>query len=288
MVPIHLQSATAPDAARALHDLNARLSEYYNSDTMREYYRTAHRINRVWSSSSYHALIRQLTLPGMRVIDMGCGSGHAFVNLKNRGLHYTGVDWSETQIAENRRIYGPEPSFVARPLYDTRLPAETYSLCFSLYVLEHMVWPHLLLKEMVRLARPRGLVVVLCPEFRSRARISSLRFGKVVAPLREKLRRGLLFDVLRHVFLRTIFYPQVIRRRYPREQFPFLINLEPSCFHGAHYADNDAVYFVDRDEVSAELARLGAEDCTASACSEYGFAWPLPRGVALIIARKTG
>jgi len=286
IAPLHLVSATDPDAAPALHALNGRLAAYYNRAAIREYYRIADSVNKVWSRPSYHMLIRELTRPGMTVLDMGCGSGHAFANLQDRDVQYTGVDWSETQIAENTKAYGTGPSFVAGSLYDTRLPADSYSICFSLYVLEHLVWPHLFLKEMVRLTRPGGLIAVLCPDFRSLGRIPSLRYGKTVAPLREKVRRGLLIDGVRHLFLRTVRYPWVLRRRYPKERFPFLINLEPSCLGGAYYADNDAVYFVDREEVSAELARLGAEDCTAGLCAEYGFTWPVPRGLTFVIARK--
>ncbi len=283
---IHLVSATDPQAGPALHTLNGQLAAYYNCAAIGEYHQIAETVNKVWSRPSYHMLVRELVRPGMTVLDMGCGSGHAFANLKDRGARYTGIDWSRARVAENAKVYGTGPSFLAGSLYNTKLATNSYDVCFSLYVLEHLVWPHLFLREMVRLTRPGGWLMVLCPDFRSLGRIPSLRYGKVVAPLRDKMRRGLLIDGAQHLFLRTVYYPRVIRRRYPRERFPFLINLEPSCLGGAYYADNDAVYFVDREEVSAELARLGAEDRTARLCAEYGFPWPVPRGLTLVMARK--
>ncbi len=286
IVSTHLISATDLNAAPALHVLNRQLAAYYNRAATGEYYRMADRVNQVWSRPSYQMLIRELMAAGMTVVDMGCGSGHAFANLKDRAVEYTGVDWSEARIAENRKVHGPGPLFLARSLYDTGLPANSYSVCFSLYVLEHLVWPHLLLREMVRVTCPGGLIAVLCPDFRSLGRIPSLRYGKVVAPLKEKVRRGLVADTMRHLFLRALYYPWAIRHRYPREKFPFLINPQPSCLDSEYYADNDAVYLVDREEVSAELVRLGAEDCTAGLCAKHGFPWPLPRGLALVIACK--
>jgi SAM-dependent methyltransferase len=282
-----LLSATDPAATAALQALNGRLAAYYHRPAIHAYHRMANDANQVWSRPNYQRLIAELAEPGMSVIDMGCGSGHAFRNLQERGVRYLGIDWSAAQMDENARAFGTGPLFVARSLYDTGLPPSGCDLCFSLYVLEHLVWPHLLLREMVRLTRPGGLMAILCPAFRPRGRIPSLRYGKVVAPLKEKLRRGLWVDAARHLYLRTVHYPWAIRRQYPRERFPFLINPEPSCLEGAYYADNDAVYLVDREEVSDELARQGAADCTAALCRQHDFAWPAPRGLALVIARKT-
>jgi hypothetical protein len=152
--------------------------------------------------------------------------------------------------------------------------------------LEHLVWPHLFLEEMMRLTKPGGHLLIECPHFRPRNRIPSLCYGRSVAPLSEKLRKGRLFDAAIHFVQRQWSYPNKIRRRFSREQFPFLINLEPSCLSGLYYPDNDAVYFVDRAELIEHIALLGAKDVTSEVCNKQGR--KVPNDPCLIIARRDG
>jgi SAM-dependent methyltransferase len=255
---LRLSSATDVGALSDLQLLSCRLASYYQAPEMDGYFRLAHSINADWSQNRFHRQIMRLCTPGMSIVDLGCGSAHAYDNLGGLGIHYVGVDWSGEQIERNRARFGEKAAFVTASLYDTGLEGGQFDLVMSLFTLEHLVFPHLFLHEAVRLARPGGLIVILCPSFRPYGRIPSLDFGGEVAPLRKKLAGGHARDALRHFFLRNLYYPWVLKRRYPRDRYPFLINLEPSCLRGVYYPDNDAVYFVDRDEVIRELSQLGA------------------------------
>jgi ubiquinone/menaquinone biosynthesis C-methylase UbiE len=284
MRELRLVSATDASAQSALTDLDRRMAGYYGRSEIADYYQLAHCANEKWQPGTHHWLVREQVRAGMSVVDLGCGSGHAFENLKDLGARYTGVDWSEKQLQENARRYGDDARFVAASLYETGLPADGYDLAFSFYVLEHVTWPHRFLREMLRIVKPNGLVMIECPHFRPRGRIPSLRYGKRILPLKDKIRSGFFLDGFQHLYDRNIHYPRVLRRRFPKAKFPFLINLEPSCLQGDFYPDNDAVYFVDRDEVVAELSSLGAADVTMEILGGTGLSGDLER--CFIAVRK--
>jgi ubiquinone/menaquinone biosynthesis C-methylase UbiE len=262
MLDIRFASATDPGAGDNLQGLNQQLAAFYAGEQMRAYYALAHSRNVDWKQKRYHRLIRPECRPGMEVLDLGCGSAHGYVNLQDAGIRYLGVDWSEEQIERNRGDLAPAAEFRASSLYDTGLESDRFDLVFSLFTLEHLVFPHRFLREAMRLTKPGAPLIILCPNFRPFGRIPSLDYGGAIAPLKDKLRHGRMRESAYHLFLRTVYYPVLIRRKFPRSRYPFLINLAPSCLRGTYYPDNDAVYFVDRDEVRDELLALGSEDIT--------------------------
>lgn len=265
-----LCSAIDPGSVAELELLNERLQKYYNGVGTEDYFDTAERMNAVWSTHSEHTIIKKLCEPGMSICDMGCGSAHSFSNLKEKRVSFTGIDISEVQILRNRMRYGGEPKFYARSLYNTGMETGSFDFVFSTYVIEHLVWPHKFLHEVARLVKPCGLIVILCPHFRIRHRIPSLEYGTTPLPLRDRTAKMDLYGCMRHLWLRQVFYPTKIRATYPRKGVPFLINLEPSCFQGGYYVDNDAVYFTDRSEMVAELLKEGVVDVTETITSILG------------------
>jgi ubiquinone/menaquinone biosynthesis C-methylase UbiE len=261
---VALASAKDERSQGSLQQLSERMERFYNSESSASYFQCAERINEDWDVLEYHQLIREQITPGANVLDLGCGSGHAFRNIRARGFSYIGVDWSARQIEENRRQFsGTDAEFVAASLYRTGLPDEAFDFVFSTYVIEHLVWPHRFLSEMIRLLRPEGTAVILGPEFRRFGRMPSLYYGRPIAPLKQKLKRAQVRSATRHAWMKYHTYPRLLNTRYPADAFPFLINLRPTCLMGEYFPDNDAVYCVDTSEVSRELRELGAEDMTS-------------------------
>lgn len=82
------------------------------------------------------------------------------------------------------------------------------------------------------------------------------------ALIKDRLRRNDYFGVIRHLWLRQVHYPSLLRRNFPPQRWPFLINVSPSCLYGDYYPDNDAVYFTYAPEITTFLASLGASDVT--------------------------
>lgn len=70
-------------------------------------------------------------LPNQRVIDLGCGTGNVARELARRGCEVTGVDSSERQIAEARRLAreeGLKIDFLVRPAEKTELGDESFDI----------------------------------------------------------------------------------------------------------------------------------------------------------------
>jgi ubiquinone/menaquinone biosynthesis C-methylase UbiE len=253
-------SALDPDAQSDLDELNRSLAAFYNSPVVTQYFSTADTINAEWSSAFAPHLHLRASIPvGSDVLDIGCGSAHPARHLHDRLRSYTGVDWSAAQIAENRKRF-PAHTFIASSLYDVPLPPASADVVMSLYVVEHCVWPHRLLEEMFRLARPGGLIAVLTPPFRQKSYLKSLDYGLSARPFADKLRSGDVLDVLWHLYHHRVWYPLFLRRYHPRgnAQHRFLIHRHPVALTSSTwFPDADAVHMSDTAEMLAHLQERG-------------------------------
>lgn len=99
---------------------------------------------------------------GDRVLDVGCGAGQVIHQLTEAGYEAYGVDVSEPNIQKARR-------FTERAImYDGRtLPFESayFGSAGALNVLEHVEEPEAFVREIVRVVRPGGRVVLSSPNF---------------------------------------------------------------------------------------------------------------------------
>ncbi len=247
-----LRSALAPEAQADLEHLSSRLREFHNSDFAATYFEASEAGNEIWSPQMRaHWHLKQSIPKGSRVVDLGCGTAHPCRNLADREICYTGVDWSEKQIARNKDAM-PESDFIVSSLYKTPLPDESFDVSMSLYAVEHLVWPHRLLDEMYRLTRPNGAMAILTPPFRFKNYLKSFDYGLSARPFKEKLRTGRLVDAALHLYQHRIAYPWLLKRRYAsqKERNRFLIHLEPVCFqYETWFPDADAVYLADSGEI---------------------------------------
>jgi len=245
-----------------LEQLDSRLCDFYNGNRALEYYESAEKKNDTWTSAMKgHIHLKDAIPRGSSVVDLGCGSIHSCRNLAERGGEYTGVDWSEEQIALNQELM-PDHTFLASSLYGVPLPDEAFDVAISLYAIEHLVWPHRFLDEIYRLVRPGGLMGILCPPFRLRNTIKSFEFGLSPRPFKEKLKLGHFMDATVHLYQHRVSYPSYLKKQHrdgsDREQF--LINLEPVCLQKKEwFPDADAVYLTDTGEIVSYLGSMGSD-----------------------------
>jgi len=123
----------------------------------------------------YIQLCQQLALdrwlrvtPGNRVLDVGCGVGRWSLALARRGAQVTGVDISETMVAEAARRAAARGlsqrcQFVAQDLAELAV-AGSYDLIVGVTVLQHILGEHRLLAAMAGLSdrlAPGGRIVLL-------------------------------------------------------------------------------------------------------------------------------
>jgi len=97
-------------------------------------------------------------------LDIGCGYGVCCEALRTLGYQSTGVDPSSESIEAARREF-PHNEYVTASLTDSGLPSlkGTWDLITLNDVLEHVVSPDLLMRELARVTRPGSIVYIQVP-----------------------------------------------------------------------------------------------------------------------------
>lgn len=108
-------------------------------------------------------------LTGMKVLDVGCGTGTWALHLAASGAEVTGVDVSTEMIRMARRKAeqagqtqqpGRKVAFLTGDAAHLPFPTATFDLVTALLVLEFSADPESVLSEMVRVLRPGGIALV--------------------------------------------------------------------------------------------------------------------------------
>ena len=121
---------------------------------------------RAWKERSFELLEPR---PGMVLLDAGCGTGEdvrALAELVAPGGRAIGVDASEALIAEaRRRAHGPPTELHLGDVRRLPLPDSSVDGCRSERLLMHLDVPAAAIREMARVVRPGGRVVVSEPDW---------------------------------------------------------------------------------------------------------------------------
>jgi len=126
---------------------------------------------------------------GLKVVDLGCGTGRHTLWLARSGAIVTAVDFSSAMLAEARAKPGAETvRFLSHDLATPLpLPSGEFDLAVSGLVLEHLRDLRGFFREMRRVVRDRGRAVIsaMHPSMflrGSRARFTDPASGKIVEP----------------------------------------------------------------------------------------------------------
>lgn len=213
-----------------------------------------------WKSDLiYVEIARRLQAFGS-ILEVGCGRANILGTWPTLGERYTGVDFNVHLLQENAVRF---PGATFRPLTDPGtlpLPSSAFDRVFCTYVLEHCVFPQQFLRECIRMLRPGGELLLVCPNYLGRGGISSQRRGFTLGNGRDKLRNGRWWDALVTGFDGRVRIPLAAARarRAARNGRGFWINVAPTCFADPFYPDADAVYLTYAWGVVQELEKAGA------------------------------
>jgi len=117
--------------------------------------------------------------PGGFFLDVGCGRAVDAMQLLSRGMHGVGVEVSEYMLQEARRALSEnnlEMELVRSFAEELPFPDDTFDVVYCKGALDHFYNPQLAVREMSRVARPDGVVVLSVANFGS----LGLRLGKVI------------------------------------------------------------------------------------------------------------
>lgn len=194
-------------------------------------------------------------LKSRNVLEVGCGSANCLLTDKINKSSYTGIDFSEILINNNKEKF-PEASFVyLKNPYLFPFANERFDLVFSVFVIEHTVFPNKFLDECNRVLKKNGKLIILAPDFLGRSILSSQRTGFGIGTGRDKLKKGNIIDALLTGYDNKIRMPFKMHsmRRLIRKEPKFFINLNPTCFTDPFAPDVDAVYITYKKEIKEYL-----------------------------------
>ena len=101
---------------------------------------------------------------GMRVLDLACKDAVLLELLRQRGqFDYVGLDISE-RVVEDNRAREPDATWVAADILEgAPIEDASFDRIFALEILEHVPNPPVMLKEIHRMLKPGGLLLISVP-----------------------------------------------------------------------------------------------------------------------------
>lgn len=99
---------------------------------------------------------------GSAVLDVGCGMGRLYEAFRKREASYTGIDISDKQLEQARRLY-PEATFMQGSMLHLPFADATFDAVFSVAAMHHLMTRaerRQAANEALRVLRPGGKVVV--------------------------------------------------------------------------------------------------------------------------------
>ena len=206
-------------------------------------------------SSVRHLLPKHVCdLKPSNVLEIGCGDGRVFRQLRRYGFTgaYTGIEVADYIIEHNRRRHA-DVDWICANAYNIPVPDDSFEACFSLYVLEHLVYPERALREMTRILVPGGRLLLVFPDFVESNLLSSQMLGfSPTGTALSKLRAGKVLDALISLYDSRVRLPRALKNATVRFG-PFPVNINPIClsYPSLISPDVDAVYIASKREVKS-------------------------------------
>jgi ubiquinone/menaquinone biosynthesis C-methylase UbiE len=93
---------------------------------------------------------------GLRLLDVGCGTGHHLVRLRGRGFEVAGIDGSE-EMLEHARAINPGTTIHHADVEALPFPDASLDVVICIEVLRYLPDPTRCLREMARVLKPGGI-----------------------------------------------------------------------------------------------------------------------------------
>ena len=122
-------------------------------------------LHNIYGPGARALLIRAGIQHGMRVVDLGCGTGmvtQLMAKLVGPTGEVIGVDYSAAQVEQARASLPAgitNVRFIQASATDTGLPREAFDLVYCRFLLIHLTEPESALREMRELLKPDGIIV---------------------------------------------------------------------------------------------------------------------------------
>jgi 2-polyprenyl-3-methyl-5-hydroxy-6-metoxy-1,4-benzoquinol methylase len=102
---------------------------------------------------------------GLELLDVGCGSGTLLSLLKDQGFRVRGVDFSAEASTIAKHENGVDVEVGS--LEEVDFPDRSFDVVTLFHVMEHVTNPRQVLREVSRILRPEGVVILQVPNIES-------------------------------------------------------------------------------------------------------------------------
>ncbi len=242
--------------AALISELEKKIALFYaeNPDYYSDIEFTSH--NWIHSDEAGYKEIVAFAKRSNAICEFGCGSANILKHFPMLASKYNGCDFSAKLMHENSIKYpGAGFSQIQEP---NELPYadRQFDLVFSVFVLEHATRPSQLLSECNRILKPGGRLVILCPDFLGKGRMSSQRAGWSEGNTAQKIKAGKYIDALVTFYDNRLRIPLHCKKLQKKALVSpqFYINISPTVFQDKFYPDVDAVYLTCKAEIEQYLS----------------------------------
>ncbi|PZX57800.1 methyltransferase family protein [Algoriphagus ratkowskyi] len=252
-------SSIEPKNSKKLNELSQKMGDYYTNNTV--YYDDISNGEFRWKDESFLPCqkIVELAKVSPKILEIGCGESPILKIFPELIPKYSGIDFSPNIIANNQRKYQEADFSVINDPYSYPYKDEQFDLIFSVFVIEHTVFPQKFLDECIRMLKPGGKIIVLAPNYLDHGFMSSQQVSRNLSSGRELLQKGNILGALRATLYNKYLIPQKCRALMG--EIPgFYINTNPICFQiDLFEPDVDAVYVVSEKEIGIYMDQRGLQ-----------------------------
>lgn len=252
-------SSTDPKNQFKLDQLAKKMGDYYTNNTA--YYGDIEDSETLWVDKNYlpHQKILEKAKKAENILEIGCGESPILKFYPELSSKYTGIDFSPKIIANNRKRFPKATYSEIDDPYAYPFQDKQFDLIFSVFVLEHTVFPQKFLNECMRLVKPGGEIVILAPSYLDYGVLTSQQVSEDLSSGRELLKKGDLIGTIRAALYNKFLIPNKCKKL--SNNLPgFYINLNPLCFRVPKFqSDVDAVYVVSEREIEMYFNSKGLQ-----------------------------
>lgn len=250
-------SSLDPSNSQKLDLLADKMSQFYSTNL--SYYSNISESENYWNEESHlihKNLIEQVTMSS-KVLEVGCGESSILKYNPKFSTKYTGIDFSEEILNRNKIKFSKANFKVIKNPVQYCFESKSFDLVFSVFVIEHTVYPHKFLDECMRLVSDQGRIAVLAPNYIDHGFMASQQVSDSLKDGRQLFAEGKIIDAIRSAYYNRILIPKTCEKL--QSNIPgFYINVNPVCFTIDEFRpDVDAVYLVSQKEIDLYMRNKG-------------------------------
>lgn len=253
--PREIRWLSAVDLAHRgeLEALESRMEKFYTTNAT--YYSDIDFSHTAWDVDNAFQSIKARCGASEQILEVGCGTAKILRHTSGLEKKYHGCDFSPDLIHANALKYARAEFAVLTSPRKFPYPDRRFDCVFSVFVLEHVVFPQYFLDECTRVLRPGGTLALRFPNFLDRGAMTSQAAGFSEGTGRKKILSGRMWDAIMTGYDRKVRIPGAARQRRAEigGGHKFFINVNPLCFQEAFQLDYDSVYLTFRPEIESYL-----------------------------------